>query len=208
MKKMPYANKWQIILTEFYDLSTSKILISNAQTIYKKLYSLYANRKILNQQAILNSKILPGLSIYQALCAENQDQNKVLNEVEVLFRRTFFTNRYQGIRFLNNFSNPFPIIKFGLRLMASKAYLPGSQETIVDNDDCFAINIYRCLILDVLTENNAKELTSLYCKTDDWLAQALPKISWERTKTLERGDSCCDFRWCRVQKSAPSKPCS
>jgi hypothetical protein len=66
-------------------------------------------------------------------------------------------------------------------------------------------NIYRCIILDVLSENNAKELTPLYCKTDDWLAQALPKISWERTKTLGYGDDCCDFRWGHIKKSTPSQ---
>jgi hypothetical protein len=205
MKKMPYANKWQQILTEFYDTSRSKNLVSKAQAYYGMLHSHYANSKYSDHQATLNSRILPGLSIYRTLCDENHDQGKVLNEVEILFKRTFFTNRLQGMRLLNFLPDPFPIIKPVLRLMISTEYLPGAQEIIVDDNDCFAINTYRCLILDVLTENNAKELTALYCKTDDWLAQELPRISWERTKTLGRGDDCCDFRWCRIQKSTHYK---
>ena len=205
MKKMPYSKKWQKLLTEFYDVAASENFVINAQAIYEKLCSLYVNRKPSNQQTVLYSRILPGLSIYKALCAENHDQNKVLDEVEVLFKRTFFTNQLQGILLLNYFSNPFPVIKPVLKLMTDKEYLPDTQEVIVDNKDWFAINIYRCFILDVLSENNAKELTYLYCKTDDWLAEALPKISWERTKTLGRGDDCCDFRWSSVQKSAPNK---
>ncbi|MBI5965216.1 MAG: L-2-amino-thiazoline-4-carboxylic acid hydrolase [Chloroflexi bacterium] len=205
MKKMPYTSKWQQILTEFYDIPRSKELASKAQAYYDMFRSDYAGSKYSNHQAVLNSRILPGLSIYKALYDENHNQVKVLNEVEILFKRTFFTNRLQGINLLNYLPNPFSIIKPILRLMTSKEYLPGSQETIIDDNDCFAINIYRCIILDVLIENNAKELTTIYCKTDDWLAQALPKISWERTKTLGRGDDCCDFRWCRIQKSAPNE---
>lgn len=82
-------------------------------------------------------------------------------------------------------------------MMARDEYLPGSQEIIEDSPDCFAFNVYRCFILDVLAEYDAAELTALYCKTDDWLAESLPGIRWERTRTLGRGDDCCDFRWCR-----------
>lgn len=201
---MPYASKWQQILTELYDASTSKNLVSRAHAYYERFHAHYSHRKYSNHQGILNSRILPGLSIYKALHDENHNQAQILNEVEILFKRTFFTTRLQGIRLLNYLPDPFPILKPILRWMTSKEYLPGSQEIVIDDRDCFAINTYRCFILDVLTENDAKELTSIYCKTDDWLAQALPKISWERTKTLGRGDDCCDFRWCRIQRSAPT----
>jgi len=205
MKKMPYIAKWQHILTEFYAPSTSKDLVSTAQGYYESFHSQYAQSKYSNHQAILNSRILPGLSIYKALNDENLNQDKVLYEIEFLFKRTFFTNLIPGIRLLNNLPNPFPIIKPVLKWMTSTEYLPGSQEIIVDDHDCFAINTYRCVILDVLTENDAKELTAIYCKTDDWLSQAMPKVSWERTKTLGRGDDYCDFRWRRIQKSMLNK---
>lgn len=199
MTRMPYFSNWLQILTEFYGLSTSKKLVSKAQVYYEMFRIHYAGDIYSNHRAILNTRILPGLSIYKALCDENDNQGKVLDEVEVLFKRTFFTNRLQGIRLLNYLPNPFLIIKPVLKLMIAKEYLPGSQEVIVDNPDCFAFNVYRCFIFDILTTHNAQELTPTYCKTDDWLAQALPKISWERTKTLGNGNDCCDFRWCRIR---------
>ncbi|MFU8773966.1 MAG: L-2-amino-thiazoline-4-carboxylic acid hydrolase [Anaerolineales bacterium] len=79
------------------------------------------------------------------------------------------------------------------------ACLPGSQEVIEDNGDCFALHVYRCFILDSLRAHNATELTVLFCKTDDWLAAALPKVRFERTKMLSQGYDHCDFRWCRIR---------
>ena len=104
-----------------------------------------------------------------------------------------------GIRALNYLPNPFFIVRPVLKMMARDEYLPGAQEIVEDSADCFALNVYRCFILDTLVKHNAKELTAIYCNTDDWLADVLPKISWERTKTLARGGDCCDFRWCCVK---------
>jgi hypothetical protein len=127
----------------------------------------------------------------------NKDQQKALAEVNDLFRAAFFTRRMQGIRVLNHLSDPFPIVKPMLKMMTMNEYMPGAQEIVEDSADCFALNVYRCFIFDTLAKHDAKVLTTLYCNTDDWLAEVLPKISCERTKTLGRGGDCCDFRWCR-----------
>jgi hypothetical protein len=82
--------------------------------------------------------------------------------------------------------------------MTKNRYLPGAHEVVEDSALCFAANTYRCFILDTLTEYGAPELTTLYCKTDDWLAEALPGVRWQRTTTLAAGGECCDFRWYRA----------
>jgi hypothetical protein len=105
----------------------------------------------------------------------------------------------QGIHVLNYFPDPFPIVKPVLKMMTKDEYLPGSQEIVEDSADCYAVNIYRCFILDTLAKHDARELTACFCNTDDWLAEALPKIGWERTQTLGRGGDCCDFRWRRIK---------
>lgn len=199
MIRMPYAGQWQRILTEFYDESTPKRLVSKARGYYEEFRLQYSSSSYSKQRAVLNSRILPGLSIYKALCDEDHDREKILGEVEVLFRRTFFTVQFQGLRLLKYLPDPFPIIKPALKLMTADEYMPGSQEIITDNADCYAITIYRCFIFDVLASHNAQEMTAIYCKTDDWLAEALPRVGWERTKTIGRGDDCCDFRWCRIK---------
>ena len=199
MIRMPYAGKWQTILTEFYDEPTSKGLVSKARAYYGELRLHYSSSIYSKQRTALNSRILPGLSIYKALCEEGHDREKVLGEVETLFRRTFFTVQFQGLRLLKYLPDPFPVIKPALKLMTGDEYMPGSQEVIADDEDCYAVNTYRCFIFDILTSQNAPELTALYCKTDDWLAEALPRIGWGRSKTIGRGDDYCDFRWFRIK---------
>ena len=187
------------MLTEFYAVPTSERLVAKAQAYYEQFLAQHADDEYQHQRDLLNGRILPGLSIYKALRDENDSQEKVLAEVETLFRGVFLKKMIAGVRLLNHLPDPFPIVKPVLKRMTIEAYLPGSQEIITDSADCFAINIYRCFIFDILTQHNAPELTRLYCATDDWLAEAMPKISWERTKTLGCGHDCCDFRWCRVK---------
>jgi hypothetical protein len=88
-------------------------------------------------------------------------------------------------------------VRLVLRWMVRSPYRPDAQEIIEDSADCFAVNVYRCFILDTLTAHGAPELTALYCQTDDWLAETLPQVKWLRTRTLGRGDELCDFRWRR-----------
>jgi hypothetical protein len=199
MTKMPYASQWQQILIKFYDAPTSKRLIDQACVYYEQFLVQHASDEYQHQRGLLNNRILPGLSIYKALRAENDSQEKVLGEVETLFRGVFLKKMITGIRVLNYLPDPFPVVKPALKRMTIEEYLPGSQEIIADSPDCFAINIYRCFIFDILTRHNAPELTRLYCATDDWLAEAMPKVRWERTKTLGRGNDRCDFCWRRVK---------
>jgi hypothetical protein len=197
---MPYSKKWQTILSGPYGSPGSTVILARAQTYYDGFCLQYAAEKDRINRTNLKRCILPGISIYKALLDEIDDRQKVLGDVEVLFRAVFFTTLLQNIRVLDHLKNPFFIVRPVLKSMLKKEYLPGSQEIIEDGPDCFAVNIYRCLIFDTLAQHNANELTVLYCKTDDWLAEALPKINWERTKTLGRGNDCCDFCWCRIRE--------
>jgi hypothetical protein len=197
MPRMPHSLIWQRRLSIIYDDQKANALIARAQVYYDDYCSQHSAEANRANRTALKTRVLPGLSIYKALLEKNDDQQKVLAEVDTLFRAVFFTRRMQGIRVLNHFSNPFPIVKPMLKMMTRNEYVPGAQEVIEDSADCFALNVYRCFILDTLARHNAKELTALYCNTDDWLAEVLPKISWERTKTLGRGGDCCDFRWSR-----------
>jgi hypothetical protein len=195
---MEYSRVWQRSLSKLYDEQKASALLSRAQIFYDEYCAQHSAEENRANKTMLKSRILPGLSIYKALLEENKDQQKVLREVDDLFRTAFFTRRMQGIRVLNHLPDPFPILKPILKMMTRNEYVPGAQEIVEDSADCFALNVYRCFIFDTLAKHDAKELTALYCNTDDWLAEVLPKIRWERTKTLGRGGDCCDFRWCRT----------
>jgi hypothetical protein len=70
------------------------------------------------------------------------------------------------------------------------------KEIVTDSNQAFAFDMHSCFYLDVLTAYGAPELTPIYCRMDELLYKELPPmITWERAKTLGRGDDCCDFRW-------------
>jgi hypothetical protein len=199
---MPHSSLWQRSLSGRHGAEKANALIARTQVFYKEFLSQHSGESNRANRATLKSRLLPGLSIYRALLEEGRDQQQVLAEVDALFRAVFFKRMVQGIRVLNYFPDPFPIVKPVLKMMTRENYLPGSQEIVEDSSDCYAMNVYRCYILDTLTKHGAQELTAVFCNTDDWLTEVLPKIGWERTKTLGRGGDCCNFRWRRIR----SKP--
>ena len=142
-------------------------------------------------------RVYPGLAVYKTLLIKNPDQEIALATMEILFRKGFFEVMLFGIHLLAQLPDPFPTIRPVLKMSSRSEYLPGSQEVIEDSPNCYALNTYRCYILETLKAYDAAELTGLFCKTDDWLTEALPRITWERTKTLARGDDFCNFRWSR-----------
>ncbi len=197
MSRMPYVRNWQQHLSETFGENIAASLIASAQRHYTDLRHRYPQEEYPHNQKELKARIMPGLAIYQTLLDKLDDPAAALAQTEELFRAAFFPTRISGIRLLNMLPDPFPIIRPALKMMTKNKYLPGSQEIVEDSPDCFALNVYRCFILDVLATHQAQELTPLFCKTDDWLSEALPKISWERTQTLGRGGELCDFRWSR-----------
>ena len=199
MFKMPHSRIWQHNLSKMYGNEGANAILSRAQTYYGDFCTQHSTEANRANQAVLKRRVLPGLSVYKALLEENDNHEKILAQMDALFRAAFFKGRMPGIRVLNCLPNPFSIVRPMLKMMTRNEYLPGAQEIVEDGPACFALNVYRCLIFDTLVKHNAEELTALYCNTDDWLAEGLPKISWERTKTLGRGGDCCDFRWCRIK---------
>jgi hypothetical protein len=199
MPGMPHSRIWQSRLVGGYGDQRARAIVSRAQAYYVEFSARQKAERDRSNRSVLKTRLLPGLSIYKALLEESADRQKVLQQVDALFRAAFFTKRMQGIRILNLFPDPFPIVIPVLKRMTRKEYLPGSQEIIRDDADGYALNVYRCFILDTLAQYHAEELTACFCNTDDWLAELLPKIGWSRTQTLGRGGECCDFCWHRVR---------
>jgi hypothetical protein len=201
-RRMPYLDAWQRVLAEKRGEPEAAMLAVRLQTRY---HDLYSNRPHFPQRALrahLERNILPGLALYQTLRQQNDDQDAALAEVEALFEAVFGQLR-RPMALLARLPDPFAAFRKGAQWVIRLGFPPEGWEIepVEDSDRCFAYDVRRCFYLDVLTAYGAPELTALYCKMDDVMYQALPpSITWERTKTLGRGDDCCDFRWCRVER--------
>ncbi len=199
--QMPNLNVWQRALIEKHGEVQGAILAARMQTRYEALYN---ERPHFTHPALrwhLEQNILPGLALYQVLSKESNDRDAVLSETGSLLAigsRVFtkFVNMYRYLPL------PFAIIRKMIR--ASLLAFPHQGwdiEQIEASKTSFAFNIHRCFYLDILTAYGAPELTAMYCRLDDLLyTDWSPSIRWERTKTLGRGDDCCDFRWSHVEQ--------
>lgn len=205
MPAMPYTHAWQKHLAKSHGIRQARAIIAKTQIFYDDYYAMHSGETNQANRALLRTRLLPGLALYRALIEAGNDRQKALRKMDGLFRATFFTRMAPGLRLLSYLPDPFPMVKPVLKMMTQQKYLPGSQEVVEDSPDCFALTVYRCFTFDTLTTHGASELTVIYCNTDDWLADLMPKIRWERTKTLGRGGDCCDFKWCRIKPSDSTK---
>ncbi len=194
--RMPHLKAWQKALIEKHGEIQGAFLAAQTKARYKALYD---GRPYFTHPALrwhLEQKILPGLALYQVLSEQESNHEAVLAEVGSLLEI--------GLRAYSRFVNlytylPLPFTVMRQMFKASLLAFPRQGwdiEQVENSRTSFAFNIHRCFYLDVFTAYGAPELTALYCRLDDLLyAHWSPSISWERTKTLGRGDDCCDFRY-------------
>lgn len=56
------------------------------------------------------------------------------------------------------------------------------------------IDMIKCPYFSICSAYGCPELTTVFCNADDVAYGNMhPKLSWERKKTLGRGNDCCDF---------------
>ncbi|MDO9087681.1 MAG: L-2-amino-thiazoline-4-carboxylic acid hydrolase [Anaerolineaceae bacterium] len=195
--KKSYWHLWKKYLAHKYGLELSDEILFETENTYLLLIKNDTWKDNPNKNRLINM-IFPILAVYLVMINNHLTQENALADVEVLMRETFFSTQLSGIRFLNRIlANPFPMIKPALRLMMRFSDSPTGQEIMQDDKNCFAIHVYQCFIHDTLKKLNAPELTPVFCATDDWLSEAMPKIQWQRSQTLGRGGEMCDFCWCR-----------
>jgi hypothetical protein len=200
--QMPNSKTWQRALSEKHGEVHGAILAAHIQARYEALYN---ERPHFTHPALrwhLEQNILPGLALYQVLSQENNDRDAVLAEVGSLLAIGSTSKALNNLVNMHKYLPlPFAIFRQILRISLLAYPVQGWDiKQIEDSETSFAFNIHRCFYLDVLTAYGAPELTALYCRLDDLAYAAMsPSIKWERTKTLGRGDDCCDFRWKRVE---------
>jgi hypothetical protein len=199
---MPNLKTWQRALIEKHGEVQGAILAARAQARYEVLYN---ERPHFTHPALrwhLEQNILPGLALYQVLREENNERDAALAETGSLLAIGLTSRVLNNLMKMRKYL-PLPFAIFRQILRVSLLAYPQQGwdiEQVEDSERSFAFNIHRCFYLDVLTAYGAPELTAVFCQLDDLAYAALPpSIRWERTKTLGRGDSCCDFRWSRVE---------
>jgi hypothetical protein len=204
--RMPYLDVGQKILDEKHGPVQAALLTARAQARYN---DLYASRLRFQQSALrqhYEEGILPSLALYQTLREEHNDQVSALNEMDLIIAAMVeHSGRRRLVQILGTLPDPYKVLRFLNRWVMKMRYPREGWrfEWVEDSDQCIAYDVRECFYLNVLTACGAPELTAHLCTVDDLLYGDLPGISWERTKTLSRGDDRCNFRFCRRSKVSP-----
>jgi hypothetical protein len=198
-RKFPHESEFQQTLTENLSSDQASVIIQHARMQHQ---ALFKNRKKYSKKALqkhLEGFILPGIALHQSLLANGYPREEALVIMEMCFRELSKPMRKRMV-LLGRLPFFYPL----LRIMAKpimKANFPAEGWKIEwkeFNQESIAFDMKSCFYLDVLTEYDLPELTSLYCWMDDLIYDEVsPYIKWDRTKTLGRGDDCCNFRFVR-----------
>ncbi len=189
------------------DALQKAIPATEAKTLYEstlaRMGKIDAERKKYTHKALekhFAENILPMLALYLVL-KENDRKDafalseKVANEMYSIGRKR--------MAFLGRFPFFYWIIEKMTPNMMKQSFPEEGWdiEWVEVSEKQVAFNMHGCFYYSVLNDYNAPELTPIFCNLDDLIYDNVsPHLRWERTGTLGRGDTHCDFRFINSKK--------
>lgn len=140
--------------------------------------------------------ILPCIAFYKAVSEYTGNSERAYSIIDEYFAKEcgLTAKRLQRLCGI-----PF-VYKFVPRIMARiihKFFGTRSGFEMIDHSigrDVCHIDIIKCPYFSACFEHGCPELTAVFCNGDDTAYGNMhSKLSWDRKKTLGRGDNCCDF---------------
>jgi hypothetical protein len=192
---------WQRILINKYGPIKAKQYIKEISTRSELLLS---QRPLPENAALrqhLTGNIIPGLAFYQLLLQQSQgNQEMALAETEAIIRAWTMERCKLLFAPLKLFPLPFSLFKWAFNQMMKSYPAVGWDINYLEHSDRrIAFNMTSCFYLNTLTAYGAPELTAVFCKSDDVMAEFFPEnIRFVREHTLGRGDDLCDFQYCNM----------
>lgn len=190
---------WRRALTEARSRAEAERILTAARQECDALVAAGAAPASRALRFHLRGAILPGVALYRALLAEHSgDRQAAFAEMEALPPSSVMAPMRAGMRLLARLPNRWATFGAVTRGVM-RAGFPAEGWDVRWRDEgsqCIAFDVSRCFYLDTLASYGVRELTPLYCRSDDLLMALLPPtITWERSGTLGRGQDRCDFCW-------------
>ncbi len=142
----------------------------------------------------LRESILPRVVMYQTLC-QTLDPEKAMHLMEETVRIEG-TEAGELLRRFTNLPLMAPAFLKLFALMVAKLFGEGNgfrQVVHVKTSRELRFDITECPYCKYTWQMGAGELTHIFCDSDIYCYGGMDKITFERTQTLGRGGTCCDF---------------
>ncbi len=164
--------------------------------VYERTAKLLEENRFVNKAFYVHlQQILPCIAFYEALLEKTNDKDEALK----LYKEWGFDSLKRFANFIKK------LMKIGLykkmpiifdkaidKLFGTEA---GFKSVKHPELPVFSRDIIICPYFETCKKYGYPELTQFFCKSDDiTYGNMHPKLVWKRTKTIGRGDDCCDFR--------------
>src|SRR5574340_1786945 len=190
--KIGQLKYWEQALASFFGDQKAAFIAARVQQRYEPLFP---DRLRFQHPALrmhLESRILPGVALYQVLQEETGSSEEALSILDACFTahaRASMMAKAAG--WLDTIPGGFALMRLSNQILLRAGFpKQGWQiEIVEDSPQCIAYNITGCFYLNVLSTYGIPELTAHFCALDDLLHGDYRTIKWGRTETLGRGDA-------------------
>lgn len=197
--RIPLIATWQPMIEEMFGKRESRRIVAGIkhhfQTYLKDAPAVRSRALRIH----LQRSIFPLLALYQSLLEAGFTREESLDTCQKLFFQTLQKQRRQQERL-----GKLPFAYSLYRLLVKPFMQIGfpnegfEVEWVERNRERIAFNIHSCFYLNTLAQYGAPELTPIFCNADDFIYKDVsPHIQWQRSQTLAKGGSCCDFQYIR-----------
>ena len=203
---LPTYRIWLREWTRLHGEMQARVFLSRIQAKYSELYARsrrYSPRVL--QKLHFEKNILPAVAAYKIMLMDGQSPETALESLDIFLEATI-AGQKRMYRFWGRFPFFFDVLRWALKPMMRIQYPPAGWQTDFPalGRDAVGLDEHSCFYLQVLNDYGLPELTRHFCRLDDILYEGVsPYIRFERTQTLGRGGTLCDFRYYRVKMSAP-----
>lgn len=172
--------------------------------IFRRCRELFAKHNFPANSTLrrhLMEGILPGLAFYQILRESGESQENALTIIDQAFEQLFSDNAAK-LKNLGRLPFIYPILRLYIKPAMRQYPTEGWNLEWIQNDNtAIRFNMKSCFYFDTLTKYEAQELTTSFCKVDDFIyGNMSPDVKWQRSMTIGRGNEYCDFCFARGKK--------
>lgn len=147
------------------------------------------------KQQHLEGQILPGIAIYEVLQTVMSKEQALQTVHGYVEQRAWKLKKiFRAVMHLPGFYKKVPGIfaEQTPKLFGTAAGFAARE--IQTTGGVWRIDMTRCPYHDACVQYGCPELCPCFCDSDDITYDGLhPQLVWHRTKTLGRGNDCCDF---------------